>query len=256
MIVNHSCLKEFAEKLHSLPSSLTKSDLLTDPFRLHQENELGIYYSPHNEFINRDASLVIAGITPGFSQMKTAYETAVESLRQGRTLEQMAVDTKIAAGFSGSMRHNLITMLDLCGLPQAFGIQSAAKLFGELRYMLHTTSVIKYPVFIQQKNYTGYKPAITHSPILSTYAFGHFPAELNHVTGPALLIPLGKAAETVCETLIRQHSLQNLICLNGFPHPSGANGHRLKQFSKNKEQLETQIRSFAALVDFAIEKRK
>ncbi len=60
MIINRSCLKEFAEKLHFLPSSLTKSDLLTDPFRLHQENELAIYYSPHNEFINRDASLVIA----------------------------------------------------------------------------------------------------------------------------------------------------------------------------------------------------
>ncbi len=151
MIVNRSCLKEFAEKLHSLPSSLTKSDLLISPFHLHQENELDIYYSPHNEYINRTATIVIAGITPGFSQMKTAYETAVESLRQGRTLEQMAVDTKIAAGFSGSMRHNLITMLDLCGLPQAFGIQSAAQLFGELRHMLHTTSVIKYPVFIQQK---------------------------------------------------------------------------------------------------------
>lgn len=49
MIINRSCLKEFAEKVHFLPSSLTKSDLLTDPFRLHQENELGIYYSPHIE---------------------------------------------------------------------------------------------------------------------------------------------------------------------------------------------------------------
>lgn len=45
MIVNRSCLKEFAEKLHSLPSSLTKSDLLISPFHLHQENELDIYYS-------------------------------------------------------------------------------------------------------------------------------------------------------------------------------------------------------------------
>ncbi len=46
----HDCkpppLKEFAEKLHSLPSSPTKTDLLISPFRLHQENELGIYYSP------------------------------------------------------------------------------------------------------------------------------------------------------------------------------------------------------------------
>lgn len=93
-MINRSCLEEFAEKIHSLPSSLTKSDLLTDPFRLHQENDLDIYYSPHNEYINLDASIVIAGITPGFSQMKTAYETAAESLRQGRSLEQMAADTK------------------------------------------------------------------------------------------------------------------------------------------------------------------
>lgn len=151
MIVNRSCLNEFAEKLHSLPSSLTRSDLLASPFRLHQENELAIYYSPHNEYINRTASIVIAGITPGFSQMKTAYETAAESLRCGRSVEQMAVDTKKAAGLSGSMRHNLISMLDFCGLPQALGIQSAPQLFGDLRHMLHTTSVIKYPVFIQQK---------------------------------------------------------------------------------------------------------
>ncbi|NTU25561.1 hypothetical protein HPX95_05090 [Bacillus tequilensis] len=247
MMINRCCLEKFAEKLPSLPSSLTKSDLLTDSFRLHQEDELGIYYSPHNEYINRAASIVIAGITPGFSQMKTAYETAAESLREGRSLEQMAADTKKAAGLSGSMRHNLITMLNLCGLPQALGIQSAAQLFGDLRHMLHTTSVIKYPVFVQQKNYTGYRPAITRSPILSTYAFGHFPAELDKVTGPALLIPLGKAAETVCGTLIGQHGLRNLFCLHGFPHPSGANGHRLKQFSQNKEQLERQIRSFASL---------
>lgn len=246
MIVNRSSLEEFAEKLRCLPSSLTKSDLLDSPFRLHQENELGIYYSPHNEYINRAASIVIAGITPGFFQMKIAYKTAVESLRQGRSLEQMAVDTKKAAGFSGSMRQNLITMLNFCELPQALGIQSAAQLFGDLRHMLHTTSVIKYPVFIHHKNYTGYRPAINHSHILSTYAFGHFPAELNKVTGPALLIPLGKAAEAVCETLISQHSLRNFFCLRGFPHPSGANGHRLKQFNKNKEQLERQIRSFAS----------
>ncbi|RPK04819.1 hypothetical protein BSBH6_01520 [Bacillus subtilis] len=110
--------------------------------------------------------------------------------------------------------------------------------------MLHTTSIIKYPVFVQQNNYTGYRSAIT----LSTYAFGHFPAELNKVTGPALLIPLGKAAETVCGTLITQHSLRNFFCLHGFPHPSGANGHRLKQFSKNKGQLERQIHSFASSV--------
>lgn len=93
--------------------------------------------------------MIIAGISPGFFQMKTAYETAANSLRRGRSLEQIAADTKKAAGLSGSMRHNLITMLVLCGLPQALGILSATQLFRDLRHMLHTTSVIKYPVFVQ-----------------------------------------------------------------------------------------------------------
>lgn len=248
MIGNRSGLAAFAEKLNTLPVSrpLSKTDLLTSPFRIHQENALEMYYSPHNEYINQDASVVISGITPGFSQMKTAYETAAESLRKGRSLEQIALDTKKAAGLSGTMRDNLITMLDQCGLPQVLGIQSAAQLFGDLRHMLHTTSVIKYPVFIQQKNYTGHRPAIPRSSMLSTYAYKHFPAELEKLSGPALLIPLGKAAETVCETLIRENSKWRLTCLHGFPHPSGANGHRTKQFNKNKEELEKQIRSFAS----------
>ncbi|MCY8106949.1 hypothetical protein MOD07_19600 [Bacillus mojavensis] len=248
MIENRSGLAAFAEKLHTLPVSrpLSKTDLFTPPFRLNQENALEMYYSPHNEYINQAASILISGITPGFSQMKTAYETAIESLHKGRSLEQMALDTKKAAGLSGTMRHNLITMLDQCGLPQVLGIQSAAQLFGDLRHMLHTTSVIKYPVFIQQKNYTGHSPVIPRSSMLSTYAYKYFPAELEKISGPALLIPLGKAAETVCETLIRQNSNWQLTCLHGFPHPSGANGHRMKQFKKNKDDLEKQIRSFAS----------
>lgn len=68
MIGNRSGLAAFAEKLNTLPVSrpLSKTDLLTSPFRIHQENALEMYYSPHNEYINQDASVVISGITPGF----------------------------------------------------------------------------------------------------------------------------------------------------------------------------------------------
>lgn len=60
MMLNRGCLEAFTEKLLTLPSSLTKSELLVSQFRLHQENGLGIYYSPHNEYINRSATMIIA----------------------------------------------------------------------------------------------------------------------------------------------------------------------------------------------------
>ena len=52
-----------------------------------------------------------------------------------------------------------------------------------------------------------------------------------------LIIPLGKAVEEVLEFMISENLLRREQCLFGFPHPSGANGHRRKQFENNKESL-------------------
>jgi hypothetical protein len=43
-----------------------------------------------------------------------------------------------------------------------------------------------------------------------------------------LIIPLGKAVESVLEQFIKEGSISESQCLMGFPHPSGANGHRQK----------------------------
>lgn len=40
MMLNRRCLETFTEKLLTLPSSPTKSELLVSQFRLHQENDL------------------------------------------------------------------------------------------------------------------------------------------------------------------------------------------------------------------------
>lgn len=52
-----------------------------------------------------------------------------------------------------------------------------------------------------------------------------------------LIIPLGKAVEEVLELMISEELIKKEQCLLGFPHPSGANGHRKKQFEANKENL-------------------
>ncbi|MEK3888838.1 hypothetical protein [Bacillus sp. FSL K6-3431] len=71
-----------------------------------------MYYAPHNEYINCDAKIVIVGITPGWTQMKAAFQQAKICIQQNATLIQLMKGSKGAAGFAGTMRQNLIEILD------------------------------------------------------------------------------------------------------------------------------------------------
>ncbi len=227
-------LPQFLPAINQL-NSLTKEHLFTDNFLMDRENELSMYYSPHNEYVNAEAKIIIVGITPGWNQMKTAFQQAIESLEQGDSLEMVLKKAKLTASFSGTMRNNLTSMLDQIGLAKAMQIPSTANLFSSHRAELHTTSVIKYPVFYEGKNYTGHKPAIDRSQMLRRYAYEIFPSEISNMKNPSLIIPLGKIVEHVVHQLEEIYSQHTY--LYGFPHPSGANGHREKQFQKNELAL-------------------
>lgn len=60
----------------------------------------------------------------------------------------------------------------------------------------------------------------------------------------ALIISLGKTVEEVLEFMISEGFIKKEQCLLGFPHPSGANGHRKKQFDENKEILLNKINDY------------
>lgn len=216
---------------------LTKQDLLNRKFLIETDKNLSMYYAPHNDYINRHAKIVIVGITPGWQQMKVAYEQAVKSIQLGHNQEQVTKHAKVAASFTGSMRKNLITMLDQCGVPEKLHINRSATLFEENRSLLHTTSIIKYPTFYHEKNYTGYQPTIKQSTLLSTYVNEVFPEELCEMYEKVIVIPLGKVVEQTLKQLVNDKKIPDHTYLYGFPHPSGANGHRKKQFETNKEQL-------------------
>lgn len=114
MICDRERLAHFLQQLKALSSSggFTKSDLLTPAFHLAKDGDLDLYYSPHNEYINPYAVVAISGITPGFFQMQLAYKKAAQLLKDGETFETIAYETKKAAGLSGSMRQNIIEMLN------------------------------------------------------------------------------------------------------------------------------------------------
>ncbi|MGE6230059.1 hypothetical protein [Paenibacillus chitinolyticus] len=227
----------------SLPADrpLTKEDLLTGDFLMKRSGRLAMYYAPHNEFIRPAAHVVIVGITPGWTQMKTAFETARAGLLQGLPDDEIVRRAKEAARFSGSMRRNLISMLDELELHRYLGLTSSEDLFMQgIGSVLHTTSLLRYPVFVQGKNYTGAQPPLLSNEFLRETAFAFTKEELERQPG-ALIIPLGKTVEGLLLQMEEAGLLGECGILRGFPHPSGANGHRHKQFAEHREAMKRRL---------------
>ena len=217
-------------------NSFEKEDILNKNFELFSNNNMKIYYAPHNEIVNEKAKVFIVGITPGWTQTSIAYKTAQEGLINKLDYEVIKKKCKKNSRFAGSMRKNLIEMLDDLNLNQKLDLSSCSELFGNQDELLHTTSIIPYPVFINNKNYTGSNPKILDSKILKNYLKNYFYKEVEKLPN-TLIIPLGKAVEEVLELMISENLIKREQCLLGFPHPSGANGHRKIQFDENKENL-------------------
>ena len=228
----------FRTCLAALPiqKSYTKAELLIDAFRLQQADEIEIYYTPHNEYVNVAAKVMIVGITPGWKQLEIAYRTAIQSLKQHKTYEEACKDAKIAARFAGATRVNLIQMLDEIGIHNLCGISSAEQLFDRNCTLLHTTSLVRYPVFVAKRNYNGHNPSLIRNEFLEEAALQSFVIELEMLEKP-LIVPLGKSVESFLRHLIRLGLIAEHHVIWGFPHPSGANGHRLSQFEAGKAAM-------------------
>ena len=226
---------KYYNKIKNL-SGFDKENILNEKFELYNKDNMKIYYAPHNETINNKARIFIVGITPGWTQTSIAYKTAHNGIINHLEPELIKKECKKNSRFAGSMRKNLIEMLDELNLNKKLHMDSCSELFEEKDYLLHTTSIIPYPVFINNKNYTGSNPKIMDNEILYSYVKKYFYNEIK-ILPNALIVPLGKAVEEVLEKMIKDNLIKEEQCLLGFPHPSGANGHRKKQFEEKKMKL-------------------
>lgn len=228
-------LDKYSYEIEKL-GSFDKKDILNKKFELFRKNNMEIYYAPHNEIVNCNAKIFIVGITPGWTQTSIAYKTAHDCLVKKLDYNLIKKECKRNSRFAGSMRKNLIEMLDELNLNEKLQIKSCLELFEDQDELLHTTSMIPYPVFINNKNYTGSNPRILDNEVLRNYLRNYFYKEVEKLPN-VLIIPLGKAVEEVLEVMINENLINRDQCLLGFPHPSGANGHRKKQFEENKDRL-------------------
>ena len=149
-------LYDYKDIIKKLPikDKYTKEELLIEDFLIEKENNIEIYYAPHNEYFNQKAKIFIVGITPGFQQMSTAISTARKELEFTDDINEVQYRCKVAARFSGSLRKNIINMLNDIKLNEALHIESVSEIFEEKDYLLHTVSLIPYPVFVKKENYT------------------------------------------------------------------------------------------------------
>lgn len=234
-------LYDYKESIKSLPlkDKYTKDELLVDDFLVDKKYNIEIYYAPHNEYINPKAKVFIIGITPGFQQMSTAIATARKELEKSDDIELIQYKCKVAGRFSGTLRKNIISMLDGIELNKVLKINSTSELFKEKDYLLHTVSLIPYSVFVKKQNYSGHTPKLIKSDFLMKYVYENFIQELRSLDNSEniLLVPLGRAVEEVLVKLEEEGIINKNQILKGFPHPSGANVNRLPQLQKNKDEM-------------------
>ena len=226
----------------TLKDSYTKEDLMKEKYLVSKEGEIEIYYAPF-DYINLDASIIIVGITPGWSQMEKSFKTIIKELTKNNDFSLALKKVKSECSFAGSMRSNLIKMLDDLELDKKLNIHSTSELFKIENSFLHSTSVIKYPVFNNGKNYTGSAPSPQKSEVLWEQIEKLFIPEIKEFKGK-LIIPLGKSVSEILLKIQSENKLNDNFILNGFPHPSGANGHRAKQFESNKESMKEIIKEW------------
>lgn len=244
MIISHT-FSTYRHTIASLPPilSLTREELLVEDLMLTRIAPLDLYYAPHNDVIFEHARLMIVGLTPGFHQMQIALSEAQAAIQAGLSDEEACIRAKRSARFAGAMRHHLIDMLDQLNLHEKLGIDSCFTLFDQHIDWLNSTSVLPYPAFLQHKNYTGSQPNLLKHEQLSRYALSHMAKQLELLPGIPV-IPLGKSVEGILRMLVAQHTLDERNVLWGFPHPSGANGHRHRQFSEQKQQMIQRVASW------------
>ena len=214
-----------------LIETINQKNIKDKKFLLEKEKNIEIYYAPF-DYINSKAKIVIVGITPGLQQMLQSYEV----INQGKSLKEV----KDLSSFKGSMRTGLIKYLDELKINDILKIKSCESLFNKNSRYLHTTSLVKYPVFDKGKNYSGAN--ILKKKILLDFIEKNFLEELKTLN-KSIIIPLGNTVSSTIEYLNNKYNLKLACFLKGFPHPSGANARKNIQFKENKRNMKILLRN-------------
>ena len=217
-------MPKYLDQIKSL-KKINKSTISNNKFLVNKEGNIEIYYAPF-DYVNSKAKIMIVGITPGLQQMLQSFQV----INDGKSLKEV----KDLCSFKGSMRTTLIKYMDELKINKKLKINSCESLFNLHSKYLHTTSLVKYPVFDKGRNYSGSN--ILKKEILLNFIEKNFLKELK-IHQNSIIIPLGNTVSSTIRYLNEKYNLKLSCFLEGFPHPSGANARKNIQFKENKSRM-------------------
>ena len=217
-------MPKYLDQIKSL-KKINKSTISNNKFLVNKEGNIEIYYAP-SDYVNSKAKIMIVGITPGLQQMLQSFQV----INDGKSLKEV----KDLCSFKGSMRTTLIKYMDELKINKKLKINSCESLFNLHSKYLHTTSLVKYPVFDKGRNYSGSN--ILKKEILLNFIEKNFLKELK-IHQNSIIIPLGNTVSSTIRYLNEKYNLKLSCFLEGFPHPSSANARKNIQFKENKSRM-------------------
>lgn len=230
-----------------LASIATSADI-PEQFLLARDGRYTSHYIPF-ESVNPNARVVVVGISPGFAQWKNAMREAQRQLALGASHDVLLRAARQAGAFSGAIRPNFVALLDAIGVQRWLGIASCATLFGDDAELVHIGAILRHPVFVDGKNYSG-TPAMPRHAFLREETLRYFAHEAAMLPD-ALFIPMGASVSEGLDWLASQGVLRPERILHGLPHPSGANAERVAYFLGRKDRSALSAKTNGAQIDAA-----
>ena len=207
-----------------IPAVLQES-LIQEKKAMNKFDEKIVFEPTGFDYVNPKAEVVIVGITPGNSQLKDS--------REG--LEPREIKRKNA--FAGSMRPNLVKMLDHVGVNRMLGIETCRSLWEEDFDKVEMTSLLKEATYIVRKS--GKKDMfkevdmIAKSEKLTKMLESGFVKDCGSYNKAKLFVACGpKVYDKLTE--LRNAGVVNAPVI-GIAHPSGANLGRVMCYLGQKE---------------------
>ncbi len=123
-------------------------------------------------------------------------------------------------------------MMDEVGINKLLGLSSTASLWDADSRLVHFTSAMRYPVFVDGRNWSG-TPSMVRTSKLREWLLQWTGAELALLKN-CLIVPLGPKVAAAMHYLADQDQIDRGLTMDSMPHPSGANQERIKFFIGDK----------------------
>ena len=192
-------------------------------------------------YVNKDAEVIIVGVTPGNNQL---------GFYQNYRLSPLEIKRKYA--FNGEpMRSNLINMLNHIGVNRLLGIQSCETLWENDFHLVEMTSLLKRATFVKANGKMFNKAEkIIGNPELKEEFNKGFVKDCKLYNKAILFVACGPGVYNVLMELFKKGVIKNSII--GIAHPSGQNGNWVNCYLNKKEANSDTLRKCENMRDDAL----